>query len=106
MTIAILRENTDLIWFDAVLKFGEQYNTSVTKHRVESGASISDHIIEENSKDVFERGEYERKREAVHILLNLPYKVKGNDFMSWVRSVLNLEYTMENNLALHNYYYK
>ena len=48
MTIAILRENTDLIWFDAVLKFGEQYNTSVTKHRVESGASISDHVIEEN----------------------------------------------------------
>lgn len=64
-----------------------------------------DYIIE-NSKDVFERGEYERKREAVHVILDLPYKAKGNNFMSLVRSVLNLEHTMENNLALHNYYYK
>lgn len=64
-----------------------------------------DYIIE-NSKDVFERGEYERKREAVHILLDLPYKVKGNDFMHLVRSVIKLEHTMENNLAIHNYYYK
>ena len=37
-----------------------------------------DYIIE-NSKDVFERGEYEMKREAVHTLLDLPYKVNGND---------------------------
>lgn len=37
-----------------------------------------DYIIE-NSKDVLKRGEYERKREAVHILLDLPYKVKGNE---------------------------
>ena len=37
-----------------------------------------DYIIE-NSKDVFERGEYERKREAVHVILDLPYKVKGNE---------------------------
>lgn len=48
MTIAILRENTDLIWLDAVLQFSEQYTTSVTKHRIESGASITDHVIEEN----------------------------------------------------------
>lgn len=37
-----------------------------------------DYIIE-NSKDVLERGKYERKREAVHILLDLPYKVKRNE---------------------------
>ena len=64
-----------------------------------------DYIIE-NSKDVLKRGEYERKREAIHILLDLPYKVKGNDFMSLVRSVIKLEHTMENNLAIHNYYFK
>lgn len=64
-----------------------------------------DYIIE-NSKDVLERGEYERKREAVHILLDLPYKVKGNDFMNLVRSLIKLEHTMENNLAIHNYYCK
>lgn len=37
-----------------------------------------DYIIE-NSKDVFERGKYERKREAVHVILDLPYKVKRNE---------------------------
>lgn len=62
-----------------------------------------DYIIE-NSKDVLERGEYERKREAIHILLDLPYKVKGNDFMSLVRNIIQLEHTMENNLAMQNYY--
>lgn len=64
-----------------------------------------DYIIE-NSKDVLDRGEYEKKREAIHILLELPYKVKGNDFMSLVKSVIKLEHTMENNLAIHNYYCK
>ena len=36
-----------------------------------------DYIIE-NSKDYLERGQHEKKREAVHILLDLPYKIKGN----------------------------
>ena len=47
-----------------------------------------DYIIE-NSKDYLERGQYEKKREAVHTLLELPYKIKGNDFMSLVRNYLN-----------------
>ena len=47
-----------------------------------------DYIIE-NSKDYLERGQYEKKREAVHTLLELPYKIKGNDFMSLVRNDLN-----------------
>lgn len=37
-----------------------------------------DYIIE-NSNDVLERGKYERKREAVHVILDLPYKVKRNE---------------------------
>lgn len=64
-----------------------------------------DYIIE-NSKDYLERGQHEKKREAVHVILDLPYKVKSNDFMSLVRSVIKLEHTMENSLAIHNYYYK
>ena len=47
-----------------------------------------DYIIE-NSKDYLERGQYEKKREAVHTLLELPYKIKGNDFISLVRNSLN-----------------
>ena len=54
-----------------------------------------DYIIE-NSKDYLERGQYEKKREAIHIILELPYKIKGNDFMSLVRNSLNI----------HKYYYK
>ena len=47
-----------------------------------------DYIIE-NSKDYLERGQYEKKREAIHTILELPYKIKGNDFMSLVRNYLN-----------------
>ena len=54
-----------------------------------------DYIIE-NSKDNLERGQYEKKREAIHTILELPYKIKGNDFMSLVRNSLNI----------HKYYYK
>ena len=36
-----------------------------------------DYIIE-NSKDYLERGQYEKKREAVHVILDLPYKGKRN----------------------------
>ena len=55
-----------------------------------------DYIIE-NSKDYFERGQYEKKREAVHTLLELPYKIKGNDFMSLVRNIIKYEDIMRNN---------
>lgn len=48
--IAIKRQNGDLIWLDAVLSFQESYSSSVTKHQIESGSNISDHIIEENPK--------------------------------------------------------
>jgi len=64
-----------------------------------------DYIIE-NSKDYLERGEHEKKREAIHILLDLPYKVKGNDFMSLVRNVIKHEDIMRNSLNIHDYYYK
>lgn len=49
-----------------------------------------DYIIE-NSKDYFERGEHEKRRESVHVLLELPYKIKGNDFMSLVRNIIKHE---------------
>ena len=55
-----------------------------------------DYIIE-NSKDYLERGQHEKKREAVHVLLELPYKIKGNDFMSLVRNIIKHEDIMRNN---------
>lgn len=48
--IAIKRNNGDLVWLDAVLSFQESYSSSVTKHQIESGTNISDHVIEDNAK--------------------------------------------------------
>lgn len=43
-----------------------------------------DYIIE-NSKDVFERGKYERKREAVHVILDLPYRNNNLSYFNTFR---------------------
>lgn len=48
--IAIKRSNGDLYWLDAVLSFSESFASTVTKHQIEDGSSISDHIISENAK--------------------------------------------------------
>ena len=48
MTIAIKRENGDLIWFDAVTEFGRQYRGSVSSNPIETGGKITDHITTEN----------------------------------------------------------
>lgn len=46
--IAIKRVNGDLIWLDAVLTYDESYTSTVTKHQIESGSTVSDHITENN----------------------------------------------------------
>lgn len=48
MTIAVLRENGDLIWFDAILQFSERYTGTVSSHPLESGNVISDHTTINN----------------------------------------------------------
>lgn len=48
MTIAIKRENGDMIYFDAVLRYSRQYSSTVSKHPVEDKSPISDHITLEN----------------------------------------------------------
>lgn len=48
MTIAVLRANGDLIWFDAVLQFSERYTGTVSSHPLESGNVISDHTTINN----------------------------------------------------------
>lgn len=53
MTIAILRDNGDVLWFDAITSFSEQYSASVTKHPIATGGLISDHTIIENTKFSF-----------------------------------------------------
>lgn len=53
MTIAILRESGDVLWFDAITKFDEKYSATVTKHPVATGGVISDHTIVDNDKFSF-----------------------------------------------------
>lgn len=48
MTVAIKRDNGDVIWMDAVPSFSQSYSSTVSKHPIESGASVTDHIVENN----------------------------------------------------------
>lgn len=48
MTVAIKRAKGDLIWIDAVVQFNRAFQSSVTKHPIETGAFVSDHTIIEN----------------------------------------------------------
>lgn len=48
MTIAILRDNGDLIWFDAIKEFRERYTGAVSPHPLESGGVVTDHTTTNN----------------------------------------------------------
>lgn len=50
MTVAIKRHNGDLIWFDAILGWGQQYSATVTKHPIEGGGQVTDHTTLDNPK--------------------------------------------------------
>jgi hypothetical protein len=50
MTIAIRRFNGDILWFDAVEGFGEQYQGQTSKHPLGSGAFVTDHYVIENPR--------------------------------------------------------
>ena len=50
MSIAIKRKNGDLIWLDAVVTYSRQYSSSITKHPIESGSSITDNVSKENPR--------------------------------------------------------
>lgn len=48
--IAIKTENDDILWFDAVVSYNEDYSRSVTSFPVQSGTTIADHIADENKR--------------------------------------------------------
>ena len=48
MTIAILRANGDLIWFDAITQFSERYTGTLSVHPLESGNVVNDHTTINN----------------------------------------------------------
>lgn len=48
MTIAVLRANGDLIWFDAITQFSERYTGTLTAHPLESGNAVNDHTTINN----------------------------------------------------------
>lgn len=50
MTIAIRRENGDILWFDAVEGFDEALSSTVTKHPIATGGFIADHITKDNPR--------------------------------------------------------
>lgn len=50
MTIAIRRENGDILWFDAIEGFDEVLSSTVTKHPIATGAFVADHITKDNPR--------------------------------------------------------
>lgn len=50
MSIALQRSNGDLIWFDAILSYDRSYTSTVSKHPIESGATVVDNVTQENPR--------------------------------------------------------
>lgn len=50
MTIAIRRDNGDILWFDAIEGFDEAYASTVTKHPVATGGFVADHVTKDNPR--------------------------------------------------------
>lgn len=50
MTIAIRRDNGDILWFDAIEGFDETLSSTVTKHPIATGGFIADHITKDNPR--------------------------------------------------------
>ena len=48
MTVAVKRNNGDMIWLDAVVSFGRKFSGAVTRHPLETGSTVTDHTIIEN----------------------------------------------------------
>lgn len=50
MTIAIRRDNGDILWFDAIEGFDEALTSTVTKHPIATGGFIADHVTKDNPR--------------------------------------------------------
>lgn len=50
MTIAIRRDNGDILWFDAIEGFDEALSSTVTKHPVATGGFVADHVTKDNPR--------------------------------------------------------
>lgn len=48
MAIVVRRKNGDLLWFDAVTKYGVSYSSTITKHPIATGGFVSDHTTKDN----------------------------------------------------------
>lgn len=73
MTIGIKRENGDVIWFDAVMSYSEDYSGQVTQHPVEDGSNISDNFVTAN-----ERFQLQGIISDADFHLNRPDDIDGN----------------------------
>ena len=50
MTIAIRRDNGDILWFDAIEGFDEALSSTVTKHPIATGGFVADHVTKDNPR--------------------------------------------------------
>ncbi|CEF89382.1 hypothetical protein [Pseudomonas phage vB_PaeM_C2-10_Ab08] len=86
MTIAIKRENGDLIWFDAVTEFGRQYRGSVSSNPIETGGKITDHITTENPvftlTAIVSDADFNLNRPVINDNEAQTYKINNKEFVN------------------------
>lgn len=48
MSVYIKNSNGDILSFDAITSYDQNYNSKVTEHPIESGGNITDHVVRNN----------------------------------------------------------
>lgn len=98
MTIAVLRANGDLIWFDAITQFSERYNGTLTAHPLESGNVVNDHTtidnIEINLNGIISDADFNLDRPVITDDDGRDWKINNKQFVnnSPVETTVSIEY--------------
>lgn len=98
MSIAILRANGDLIWFDAISQFSERYTGTLSAHPLEKGNVVNDHTtinnIEINLSGIISDADFNLTRPSITDDDALNWKINNKQFVnnSPVDTTVSIEY--------------
>lgn len=98
MSIAILRANGDLIWFDAITQFSERYTGTLSAHPLEKGNVVNDHTtinnIEMNLSGIISDADFNLTRPTITDDDAVNWKINNKQFVnnSPVDTTVSIEY--------------
>lgn len=98
MSIAVLRANGDLIWFDAITQFSERYTGTLTAHPLEKGNVVNDHTtlnnIEINLSGIISDADFNLTRPTITDDDAVNWKINNKQFVnnSPVDTTVSIEY--------------